>query len=137
MTDVSLTAAHIRPLNGAILRHYAAGGALVVGNAGYIASDGDVEKADANVSAATGRGIGVVVESYDGETAIVAGDPCTLCVFGPVSGFSGLTPGANYYVSDTAGAIADAAGTQSRIIGYAESTTVLFVHPEMNDPSSA
>ncbi len=138
MADISLTAAQIRPLvaNGAVLRSYKAGAALTVGQAVYLASDGDVEPADAN-AVASARAIGIVVESRDGETSIASGDPCTVCVFGPVSGFSGMTPGANCYVSDTAGKVADAAGTCSRIIGYAETAGILFVHPEQNDPSSA
>jgi len=57
-------------------------------------------------------------------------------VFGPVSGFSGMTPGGNGYVSDTVGRLADAAGTFSRIMGYSERAGVFFVHPEQNDPSS-
>ena len=137
MTDISLTAAQIRPLteNGAVLRRYTAGASITIGDAVYVASDGDVEPADGN-AVASARAIGIAVASYDGETSVNSGDPVTVCVFGPVSGFSGMTPGANHYVSDEAGNVADSAGTCSRIIGYAESATVLFVHPEQNDPSS-
>jgi hypothetical protein len=136
MTDLTVTAAKVRPLDGSRTRGFDLGGAAAPGDAVYIASDGDIEKADANVSAATGRGIGLIVAIEGGKSAGVAGDHCTVCVFGPVEGFSSLTPGANGYLSDTAGKLADAAGTQSRIIGYAESATAFFVLPEMNDPSS-
>ncbi len=137
MGDISLTAANIRALvaNGAVTRPYKAGEALTVGNSVYVASDGDAQKSDGN-AAASARAIGLVVESYDGETSIASGDPCTVCVFGPVSGLSGMTPGANAYVSDTAGALATTAGTYSRIMGYAETAGVLFVNPAMNDPAS-
>lgn len=138
MANISLTSANIRALqaNGAVVRPYDAGAEVTVGYAVYIATDGDVEHADGDVDAATARAIGVVVESYDGETTIDAGNPASVCVFGPVSGFTGMTPGANHYVSDDVGRIADAAGTYSRIVGYAERATVLFVNPEQNDPSS-
>ena len=139
MSDVSLTAAQVRALteNGAVVRPYDAGEAFTVGNLVYVADDGDVMMADANTTAAAARAIGVVVQSFDGETAVADGAPCTVCVFGPVSGWSSLTPGGNLYVSDTAGAIGDAAATFDRIVGYAERAGVIFVNPEMNDPSSS
>jgi len=139
MAGLSLTAAKIRALteNGAVIRPYDAGEALTVGNLVYVASDGDVMKADANATQAAARAIGIVVQSFDGETTVANATPCSVCVFGPVAGFASLTPGANGYVSDTAGQIEDAVATYDRIVGYAERTDVFFVHPEQNDPSSA
>ncbi len=139
MTVLALTAAKIRALteNGAVIRPYDAGAAITVGQLVYVAADGDVEPADANVSALATMAIGIAVQSFDGETAIVANTPVSVCVFGPVSGFSSMTPGTNGYVSDTAGEVDDTAGTFDRIVGYAERTGVFFVNPEMNDPSSA
>jgi hypothetical protein len=40
------------------------------------------------------------------------------------------TPGTAIYVSDTAGEYSETAGTKSFIIGYAETATKLFVHPQ-------
>ena len=139
MSAISLTAANIRALteNGAVIRRYIAGGTITVGNLVALASDGYIDPADANGSQALSMAIGVAVQSYDGETSIAAGGPVSVCVFGPVSGFLAMTPGANHYVSDTAGSVDTATGTYDRIVGYAESATVLFVNPEMNDPSSA
>lgn len=139
MTEIAVTSVQVAALteNGAILRRHVAGSAITVGYLVYIASDGFVDHADANVSALATMAIGVAVASNDGETAIVAGEPVTVCVFGPVSGFVGMTPGASHYVSDTVGRLDDAAGTFDRIVGYAERATVLFVNPETNDPSSA
>lgn len=139
MTAVALTAKYIRPLphNGAVLQKHTAGGAITVGQVVALASDGYCDPADANGSQALSMGIGIAVASYDGETSIAAGDPVTVCVFGPVAGFTGMTPGANHYVSDTAGALDTAAGTFDRIVGYAISATEFFVNPQMNDPSSA
>lgn len=139
MADIAFTAANIRPLteNGAVLRKYTAGGTITVGHLVYIAADGDVERSDANAGDPAQQAIGVAVESYDGETTINANDPVTVCVFGPVSGFSGMTPGDTIWVSDTVGRAADAAATFDRIIGYAESATVLFVNPVRSDAASA
>ena len=51
-----------------------------------------------------------------------------------------ITPGANYYVSDTAGGVEDAEGTAARIVGWGAEIAdqnVLWLHFEQNDPSSA
>lgn len=131
MADISLTAANIRPLteNGAVTGMFTAGGALTIGDVVYLATDGDVEEADANVSNAAGRGIGIVVAGPNSSTSIAAGDPVTVCLFGPVEGFSGATPGDTVYVSDTAGALADAAGTVSHIMGRVISASRVWVSP--------
>lgn len=138
MALIALTSANIRALqaNGAVVRPYNAGAEVTIGYAVYIAADGDVEHADGDVDAATAKGIGIAVESYDGETTVVAGNPVSVCVFGPVSGFTGMTPGDNLYVADTVGRLGDVAGTFSRIMGYVERAGVFFVHPEQNDPAS-
>lgn len=138
MASLSFTAANIRPLDGAITRGFNAGAASITpGDLVYIASDGDVETADGNQTQAISRAVGIVVAIQGGKSSTAAGDRVTVCMFGPVAGFASLTPGANGYVSDTAGDIADAAATYDRIVGFAESATVFFVHPQQNDPSSA
>jgi len=142
MTTLTATAANVRALreHGAIVIPAQAGEALTVGELVYAASDGDWNLADANVTAATARALGVVVESYDGEEDIADTAACSVCIFGPVSGLATITPGANYYVSDTAGGIEDAAATADRIVGFGieiAGSDVLFLHPQMNDPSSA
>lgn len=137
MALISLTAAQIRALtdHGAVIRRYDAGAAITVGQSVYVASDGDVEPAIATAQASA-KAIGVAVESYDGETSIAAGKPVSVCVFGPVSGFSGMTPGNTIYQGDTAGRVADAAGTYTHEVGYAEAAGVLFVSPGSDDPTS-
>jgi hypothetical protein len=136
MSDLTFTAKNIVPLEGAVTRPFVAGGALNVGDSVYMASDGDVEQSDGNVSNAVARSIGVVTASYDGETTIAAGHACTVCVYGPVGGFTSLTPGNYGYVSNTAGKIADAAGTFNFIVGRAEDTDVFFVDPGLTAPTS-
>lgn len=138
MASLSFTAANIRPLDGSTSRHFNAGAAgITPGDLVYIASDGDVELADGNGAQALAKAVGIVTAIQGGKASTAAGDRVTVTVFGPVAGFSSLTPGANGYVSDTAGDIADAAATYDRIVGFAESATVFFVSPEQNDPSSA
>ena len=136
MADLTVVAAQVRPLDGAICRAGNLGGTVNVGDSVYIAADGDVEQADANVSPATASGVGVLVAVQGGKAVGAAGDRATVCMFGPVAGFSGLTPGALGYVSNTAGKLSTTAGTCPRILGFAESATVFFVSPEQNLPAS-
>lgn len=138
---MAVTAANVRPLEGSILRQYDAGGSLTVGNSVYIAADGDVEQSDAN-AALSSQAIGVVVAVKDtaGATTAAAGDAVTVCVFGPVAGFSSLNEAALQYVSETAAAITETApsgaGTWTHVVGYAETDTVLFVMPGVAAPTS-
>jgi hypothetical protein len=131
MADIALTAANIRALteNGAITAMFKAGGALGIGDVVYLAADGDVEEADANVSNTVGRGIGIVVAGPSDSTTIAAGDPVTVCIFGPVEGWSGATPGNSVFVSNTAGRLADAAGTVSHVMGRVISATRIWISP--------
>lgn len=139
MADASLTAAEIRPLQGAVIRQFTAGGTVNVGDVVYIASDGDVEQADANL-AASAEGAGIVVAGPNSATAIAAGDPVSVVMMGPVGGFSGLADGSPYFVSATAGKLADAApsgaGSWTHGMGRAESDTVFFVLPGVRAATS-
>jgi hypothetical protein len=129
MSAITVTAANVRPLEGAVLRRYAAGGSGSKGDVVYVASDGDVEVTDAD-SAGTSNGVGIVVGvSDEGVTTFVAGDAVTVCVYGPVGGFTLATPGAVSYVSGTAGKLDTAAGSTLKRMGYNESATVFFVDP--------
>lgn len=135
MADITMSATDVRPLNGAIIRRAKAAAALAFGNAVYIASaTGDIPNVNkaAGGALATAVVYGIVVSpspDNPGATSIASGDQCDVVVFGPVAGFTGMTPGANIWLSDTAGAVADAVGTKSNIVGIAESATVLFVNP--------
>jgi hypothetical protein len=132
--DLTVTAANVRPLHGAIVRRFDAGGSMNVGDCVYIAADGDVEVTDAD-SISTTWLVGLVVGTPSGATAIVAGNAVDVVVYGPVAGFSSLTPGALGYVSGTAGAINDTVGTKDAIVGYAESDEIFFVRPQLIDLS--
>jgi hypothetical protein len=132
MADVTVTAADVRPLPGAVVRRYDAGGTVTPGQAVYLASDGDVEAADAD-AAASARVIGIAVAGPDGKTSFSAGDRVDVVTQGPVCGFSSLTPGGIMYTSVTAGSIADAAATAAGdyiwVIGYAEAASTVYVDP--------
>lgn len=137
MADLTFTAGNIRPLDGATVRGFDLGGVATPGQAVYVASDGDVEKADANGAAALQKARGLVVAIEGGKSSGIADDRVTVCVYGPVAGFTGLTPGANVYLSDTLGALSDTPGTNVIPMGYCESATVVFIQPEMDIPASS
>lgn len=127
--------------HGAVIRNYMAGGTVVVGNAVYLDSDGKVQKADANASLAASRAIGIVVNtsSLYGETSAPAGSYVSVCVFGPVYGFSGLAEGTFGWVGTTAGEIVDAAPSTAYqyILGQCDAADIFFVRPGIENPTSA
>lgn len=132
MADIALTAADIRPLPGAIIQRFIASAALSVGDTVYKgATTTQVTEADAS-ALATAKVCGIVVAVPNGGTAAVAGDYVDVVVFGPVAGFSGMTPGNTLYQSVTAGVLANAAPAATNYeytVGWAMSATVVFVTP--------
>ena len=141
MGDITVTAADVRLANAqqCITRNMKANATMTVGDFVSRDASGYAVKADADVLEATARAVGVIVETKDGETAVVSGDQISVCVFGPVEGFSSMTPGANAYVSKTAGKIdhtKPTGGAYQQAVGRAESATCLFVNPVLADPSS-
>lgn len=86
------------------------------------AADNEVYKTDANV-------IGETVKSFIGFAVTDGsdGNPCTIQHHGIVAGFSGLTEGAKYYLSDTPGAISSTPGTYPRLVGIAISATQILI----------
>jgi len=117
------------------------GGSGTIGDAVYVASDGDIEQADAN-GAASARAVGILVATQNnsgGVTALASGERASVVIRGLVYGFSGMTPGALQYVSATAGALTETAptgsGTWTWAIGRALSATVLLVDPGLVAPA--
>lgn len=144
MAALTFIAANISadPNQGSIIRNYEAGGTVSVGDAVYIDGNGKVQLADASVSETTSLGRGIVVNSASlyGETSVASGQRCSVCVFGPVYGFYGMTEGAWGWVSATAGDIDDSApsgGAYQHIMGYAAAEDVFFVNPGLTAPTSA
>lgn len=142
MTDVTTVVANAAPGNAqqCQLRNYEAGEALNLLDAVYIDSNDKVQKADADASLTLAKGIGVVVASKDGETTVSLGDRCSVCLGGPVEGFSGATPNATAWVSTIAGGITETAptgGAYQQALGRFVSSTCLWVNPAMGSPDSA
>jgi len=141
MAVVAVTSANVRALtsHGAIVLPGTAGATVTNGYLVYAAADGDWEHADANAAGLEGV-MGVCVETYDGEDTVIAGNALSVCVKGPVSGFTGLVAGAIYYLSDTVGRLDDATGTFDRLIGRGvelAGEVVLWVDITLTDAASA
>jgi hypothetical protein len=128
MADVTVTAADVRPLPGFSVLRFPAAGALNVGDAVYLKSDGTVDATDAD-AAATAVCLGIIVGiGAFGKTVAAAGDIVDVQVGGVVTGFSGLTIGGLVYLSTTAAKLADArpagaSGDFVFIVGIAISAT--------------
>ena len=116
------TAETIKPLNGAIVRRFTAGAAVAAGEIVAMQSDGFVDPA--NTTSAFMQPVGIAIQA-----ATAAGQRIDVVTFGPAICVTGGTPGATLYASDTAGEPAESAGTNTAIVGWVESATVVFVNP--------
>ena len=104
-----------------------AGASLSAGDLCYMASDGHMELADADAEATTKTFLAICLETLSASSAgqfLIKGKYTT----------SGLTTGAPYFVSLTAGdwtaTVPDLSVDVGRVIGYAFSTTVLYFDPD-------
>jgi hypothetical protein len=129
MAVLSITAANVRPLVGAVCRTYTLGGTVDVGDAVYLDSSGNVQRTAAGV-AGTAVLLGIVVSiGTEGATSGASGDPASVCIWGPVTGFASVTAGSVPFLSDTAGKLDTAAGTVSVKVGVAESAATVLIRP--------
>lgn len=108
-----------------IVGNQVAGETLIVNDLVYFKeSDQRWWKADADLTATFDQlQLGIT------KTAGSAGGTIQVAISGPVSGFSGLTAGSKYYLSNTAGGITTIPGTYSVFIGWALTTTTLLFNP--------
>lgn len=114
MADITVTAAQVAVLDPlkAVIGTYRAGADLTIGQAVYIDTNGKVQVADAD---ATGkkqfRGIAL--------RTVSSGDAVSVLHEGEIGGFtvSGMNGDAIAYLSNTAGKLADAAGSTSVACG--------------------
>lgn len=84
-------------------------------------------KADADLTATFNQlQLGVVQETVGADAT------CSVAISGPVGGFTGLSAGSKYYLSNTAGGVSTSAGTTSVFIGWALNTTTIIFTPEIN-----
>lgn len=101
---------------------FAAGDAAYMSDGSGGLNAGQMYKADADLEYAS-----YAPMIYFASAAIAAGASGLFRGEGTVTGLAGLTPGARYYLSGTAGAIASTAGAFTRFVGQAKSTTELAI----------
>jgi len=140
MADITVTATEVHPLDGLLVRPFDAGEASVVGRVVRVAADGDVNQADASASGGVAGPIGIIVSGSKVHAAgtIASAERVGVALWGAIylGDSASLTPGNTYYVSDTTGRLADAAGTVKRIVGIALSANILLLSPVDSDASS-
>lgn len=111
---------------GLIETFTAATGGVSAGNLCYLNGSGEMATADASAESTADTVIAIALEN------ISAASTGSFLLFGTYT-TTGLTAGANYYVSETAAAITATAPTTSgavvRIVGTAISTTKLLFNP--------
>lgn len=134
----------VRPLQGAIVKKHTAGGAGSIGDWVYVDANDDVQAAQGD-AAGTVEAIGMVVsvsgQAVNPRTTFVAGDTLGVCVFGPVTGFSGMTQGGDVYVSAAAAGAstqtAPGVGEFVKVAGRAVTSEELFVNALMSPAAVA
>lgn len=129
----------------AVMENYEAGEGMTVLDVVALKNDEKLYLADNDILSdfALRNAIGIIVSiaksgvlGIAGVTDAVAGDRVTVCLFGSVHGYSGLVPGAYYYVSTTPGDLEDTAPANQFVVGRATHTDTLFVDPgTFNAPS--
>lgn len=141
MADITITAASVRPLTGAIVRRGTAGTAGSVGDLVALQSDGYWDQCDADaVGTAQARGLVVGVNGQVGATTFAVGDTLDIVRYGPVAWGASMTPGGLVYASTTAGKGDQTAPATSGdfpfVVGYAEAAAILFVTPQAAVPTA-
>jgi len=105
-------------------KSFTSGEALAIRDVVYVSAADEVSKADSD-ALGTMPAIGIATE------AVGSGLPVVVQMDGVVPGFTGLTPGANQYVSGTAGLLTETppSGTGKVVhrVGYALSATELKI----------
>ncbi len=125
MADLSITAASVIPGANAVIEHGTAGETITAGQAVYKdTATGKYMKADANSATAAGRQARGIALNGASD-----GQPLTIQRSGDITLGAVLTPGTDYYLSDTPGGIAPradiGAGEYVCLLGLAKTTSVL------------
>jgi hypothetical protein len=114
------TTSEIKAMPGAIIRRVACGAPTNKGNLVSLSSDGKWDPVGAR-----GDGLSSAIALQSGND----GEWIDAVLSGPVSCMEGATVGALIYPSDAIGGLSED-GTEKRgIIGYAETSSILFVQP--------
>lgn len=136
MSAISVTAAkvHLPNENEVIKVRGALGAVSVPGSPMYLDGTNGWKPADADV-AASGQARGILVSLPNGSVSGAIGDACDIVTEGRVTGYTSMTPGGNVYVSVTAGSLDQTPATleddYNFAIGWAESATTIYVHPQI------
>ena len=131
MANLDVTTRRISPLSGAIIRTLIAAEAGSLGDAVLVSGNDLAEPASA-AAAGTAVARGVVVSAMRsglGTETFAAGDALSVVLVGPVTGYTGLTAGDDVFLSDTAGRLADEAGTVTKKMGFVVNAETIFVLP--------
>jgi len=130
MSVITRTKANVKALAECVYAASAeAGGTIEAGMAVYLNSTNGWIAADGSAASSLAGLIGVLVAPED----VSDGDKgLSIVTKGRVTGYASMDPGALHYVSDTVGEIDTAAGTKTKIIGYAETAEILSVQPNAN-----
>jgi len=126
MGDITRTKANVQALAGAECIAGESGDTIEAGEVVYLNGTSGWTLADASTTGPISGIIGIMVAPQD---AVDGDEGISVCVKGRVTGYSGMTPGALHFISDTAGEVATAAGTKTRHIGYAVDATTVYVDP--------
>lgn len=103
-----------------------AGESLTVGNLVYLKNDGKWWKTDADTLATIDSvQLGICQSTTSADATITSG----VLLQGLDTNQTGLVAGTEYYISNTAGGISSSAGTNSKKIGVARTTTALYFDP--------
>lgn len=131
MAAVTITATHVRPLDGCQTRRFVSNEAMNIGDVVQVASDGEIEMANATTAAGANGLLGIVVAGANANKtgAIAAGEVATVAYWGMVylGENAALDETKFYFVGTTDGDLDDVAPANERIVGVPASTTVFFV----------
>lgn len=120
----NLSLASVLPSSTSRISGLTAGEALAKGDACYIKSDGLVWRSNGTSANAAARFKGLAA------TACAVGEGVTLLSNCAFDYGSSLTPGADYYVSATAGALSDSSTTGGTTpVAFALTATKIFILP--------
>ena len=136
---LTLTKLQVTPLPGALVRNVRLGEAASAGMGMTVNSSSQYVKADGDTPGKR-RVFGVMIVDNQGSLNTsgdyASGDDASMCFFGPLAGFSGMTPGAPVYVDKTtAGLLTQTAPSGTDAVpcevGYALTADILFVFPRV------
>ncbi|MEW6126726.1 MAG: hypothetical protein AB1757_06785 [Acidobacteriota bacterium] len=107
-----------------------AGETVAAGNLVYFDdTDNEWKKCDADTAATVENVILGIAQGAGVDGGAISGG---VLLFGLDENQSGLTAGAPYYASNTAGEISSSAGTKEVTVGFAKSTTSLYFYPRFD-----